>query len=60
MLQYSQCKIDYRKDTREELKRTLAGKLHISENDLQNIRIERKSVDARKKPELYFNYSVVF
>lgn len=60
MLQYSQCKIDYQKDTPEELKRTLAGKLHISENDLRNIRIERKSVDARKKPELYFNYSVVF
>lgn len=60
MLQYDQCKIDYRKDTQEELKRKLAGKLGINESDIKQMRIVRKSVDARKKPELYFNYSVVF
>lgn len=60
MLQYNQCKIDYRKDTEKELKRKLASKLGINESDLKEMRIERKSVDARKKPEVYFNYSIVF
>ncbi|MCM1244269.1 MAG: FAD-dependent oxidoreductase [Roseburia sp.] len=60
MLQYSQCKIDYRNDTPGELRRTLAGRLQIKESDLQGLCIKRKSVDARKKPQIYFNYSVVF
>lgn len=60
MLQYNQCKIDYRKDTPEELRKRLAARLHVSEKDLSNIRIQRKSVDARKKPEIFFNYSIVF
>ncbi len=60
MLQYSQCKIDYRKDTREELHRKVAKDLRIKEQEIYNLCIEKKSIDARKKPEIYYNYTVSF
>ncbi len=60
MLQYSQCKIDYRKDTKEELLRKVAKELRIREQDIKDLCIEKKSVDARKKPEIYYNYTVSF
>lgn len=60
MLQYSQCKIDFRKDTIEEVRRKVAKDLRIGEKDIQNLHIEKKSVDARKKPDIYYNYTVSF
>lgn len=60
MLQYSQCKIDYRRDSIQELKKKLAGKLHMDEAEIKDIKIQRKSVDARRKPEIYYNYTVAF
>ncbi|MBR1852339.1 MAG: FAD-dependent oxidoreductase, partial [Lachnospiraceae bacterium] len=48
----------------EGLKKLLQGKaaklLRISEQDIQNLIIRRESIDARKKPEIYFIYSVEF
>lgn len=60
MLQYSQCKIDVKKDTEQELRRYIASHLRIRENEIEDLEITRKSVDARKKPELYYNYTVLF
>ncbi len=60
MLQYSQCKLDYRKDTKEELRRKVAKDLRVKEDALRDVRIEKKSIDARKKPDIYYNYTVSF
>lgn len=60
MLRYSQCKIDYRRDSIEELRKRIAEILRIREEEINQIKILKKSVDARKKPQIYYSYSVAF
>ncbi len=60
MLQYSQCKIDYRRDSIEELRNKIAEILRIRESEIQQMIILKKSIDARKKPQIYYSYSVAF
>lgn len=60
MLQYSQCKIDYRRDSIGELRKKVAEILRIRESEIQQIKILKKSIDARKKPQIYYSYSVAF
>lgn len=64
MLQYRQCKIQYEEGNGEQelrcLRKKIAKQLHLPEQDIQGLLIERKSLDARKKPELFWNYTVVF
>ncbi len=57
MLRISQLKlhIDH---SEEQLKKKLIRELRIRPEELQGFEIRRQSVDARKKPELYFVYSV--
>lgn len=43
--------------TKNELRKAAAKALHIKENEIADIQIVKKSVDARKKPELYFVYT---
>lgn len=64
MLQYRQCKMKYMELNGEKelgiLRKKIAEQLHLPVQDIQELRIERKSLDARKKPELFWNYTVVF
>lgn len=60
MLKYSQCKVDYRRDSKTEIRQKIAKELRIREDQIKNLKIERKSVDARKKPNIFYNYTVVF
>lgn len=60
MLQYSQCKLDYRRDSIEELRKRIAEILRIRESEINQIKILKKSIDARKKPQIYYSYSVAF
>lgn len=60
MLQYSQCKVDYKNDSLEELKSSIARHLRVQEKEITNLKIERKSIDARKKPDIFYNYTVTF
>lgn len=43
-----------------DLKEIVAGRLKIKPSEVFNISILKKSIDARKKPDLYYVYSVVF
>ncbi len=43
----------------EELKKTITKKLRLSEQEILSLKILKKSVDARKKNELMFVYTVV-
>ena len=42
----------------EELKNALIRQLHIKEKDLVAFQVVKRSLDARKKPELFFSYVV--
>lgn len=60
MLQISQCNIPYQKDSPGYRKKKLADRLHIRPSDIQEMKIVKKSLDARKKPEIYISYTIQF
>ncbi len=60
MLQLSQCRLHYREDTGERLRQKVANVLRLGEEDLREFHIVKKSVDARKKPDIFFSYTVRF
>lgn len=55
MLRINQLKIQTN-HTKEQLLKKAARTLGIPEPDITGISIQRKSLDARKKPELFFSY----
>lgn len=44
--------------TQDELRNRICRTLHIREDELHSYSIRRQSLDARKKPELYYIYTV--
>lgn len=64
MLQYRQYKINVKEMYGEEesnfLRIKIAEQLRVPRQEIRKLRIGRKSLDARKKPELFWNYTVVF
>lgn len=46
--------------TEEQLKKKLLKTIHIKESELKTYTIRKRSLDARKKPELYYVYTVDF
>lgn len=58
MIQLTQCKVPYQNDTREALRKRAAEILHISEADIKNLSVVRRSLDARKKPSVYISYTL--
>ena len=44
--------------TREDLEKKIVKLLKISSQELQSWKIRKQSLDARKKPELYFVYTI--
>ncbi len=57
MLRISQIKRNAEKGE-QGLKRAAAKELRIREEEIQNLRICKRSLDARKKPQLYYVYTV--
>jgi hypothetical protein len=60
MLQLTQCRIYYKKNTEEHLIKKTASILHIRPEEIRNFSIRKRNIDARKKPEIYYSYTVVF
>lgn len=60
MLQLSQCRIPYQRASLPELRKKVSSLLHIEEEDLKDFHIVRRSIDARKKPDIYVSYTVRF
>lgn len=58
MIRVRQIKISIEKDSEIELKHKITTKLNTSEKNIQNIKITKKSLDARQKPNLYYIYEV--
>lgn len=57
-IRIDQIKIKPESDCRESLIREAAERLHISEKDITDLRILKKSIDARKKPDVFLLYQV--
>lgn len=57
MIRINQIKI-HTEHTREQLKKKAAELLKISSRDIQKIEIVRQSIDARKKPDVYYIYTL--
>ena len=58
MIRISQLRLDVLAE-KEAVKAAAAKKLHIAVTDIRDFSIERRSLDARKKPKLYYVYSVL-
>ena len=58
MIRVRQIKIDVKNDNIDEIKKNISKKLKINVNDIKDIRISKKSLDARYKPNLYYVYEV--
>ena len=60
MLQLSQCKLSWQEDSFSKLQKKAAKLLGISVEDLTQFTIVKRSLDARKKPNLFVLYTVRF
>lgn len=58
MLQISQLKLKVTHTT-EELEQKIRKTLQISEKELESYEIQKQSLDARHKPELYYVYTIM-
>ena len=58
MIRVRQVKVRIEKNSEEELKKQLALMLKVNVTDILNIKIGKKSLDARKKNEVYYVYEV--
>lgn len=56
MIRVRQIKISIQSNSLEELKSKIATKLKIKAEDIKNIKINKKSIDARKKDNIMFVY----
>lgn len=58
MIRLRQIKINVLESSKEELLEKCAQKLKINKSNIKNISIVKRSIDARKKPELYYVYEI--
>ena len=56
MLRIRQVKV--RVEEKDKLKNKIASKLGVKADDIKSIKILKESIDARKKPEIYYVYEV--
>ena len=58
MIRISQIKIHITKNTRDRIILECCRKLRIDKNDIESYKINKKSIDARKKPDLFYVYEL--
>ena len=58
MIRLRQIKVNINEDNIDNIKKRVSKKINIRPNDIKDIIIHEQSLDARKKPELYFVYTV--
>ena len=58
MIKVDQLKLDISaKDN--QIKKAIAKKLRVQDSDIKDYQVLKRSIDARKKPDLFFVYSVL-
>lgn len=55
MIRFNQIKM-HTEHTEEQLIKKIASLLHVSVNDIIKLTIVRQSIDARKKPDIFYSY----
>ena len=60
MIQISQFKISVEEDSMETIQQKLAHMCGVATTELSDITILKRSVDARKKPEVWMVYALAF
>ncbi len=60
MLQVSQCRLPWQEASVEKLKQKVSKMLKLPQEEMTDFKIVKKSIDARKKPEIFMNYCVRF
>lgn len=60
MLRIKNIKVDYKKDSVEEIKKQIAKNLNANTLDIKGIKINKKSIDARFKPNIKYVYEIDF
>ena len=60
MLQFTNCKLTYKKQDLDSIRQKVAKTLRCRPEELKKLKIEKKSLDARKKPDIFFVYTVSF
>lgn len=58
MIRVRQVIVDVTRDTREELIRKTARKVNIPVTEIKQLTVNKQSLDARKKPQLFYIYEV--
>ena len=58
MIRVRQIKINIKDDSKEEIKAKIIKKLGIKGNDIRSISINKKSIDARDKNDIYYVYEL--
>lgn len=58
MIRLRQVQIGIKEDNIENILRKCSKKLNINQNNIINYQIRKKSLDARKKPNLYYSYEI--
>lgn len=58
MIQIRQIKVRVEDDSLSVLKKKVIKKYHLSEKEIKSFEITKKSIDARKKEEIYYVYEV--
>ena len=58
MIRVRQIKVKLENDNIIELKKQISKKIKVNTNDIHDIKIQKKSIDARNKKEIYFVYEV--
>lgn len=58
MLQLAQCRLPYQKAAKDNLYKKVSQVLHIDREDIKRLIIVKKSIDARKKPQIFVTYTV--
>jgi len=58
MIRVRQIKVNVCNDNKDELRKQLIKKIKINMDDIKDIKIVKKSLDARFKPNLYYVYEV--
>lgn len=58
MIRISQIKIPIKENTRDRIVSECCKRLRIKQNDIEDYKINKKSIDARKKPDLFYVYEL--
>ena len=58
MIRLKQIRININDDSIDNLKKKCSKKLNIRQEEISNIIIHDQSLDARKKPDLFFVYTI--